>query len=190
MKRPKILLTNFCLSLFCFSFLLTACSGDQVLNESVNDQGVPTWVGKGSKIVKTKENRLFHGVGAAPMIGDFSLQTAAANRNARQEIARIISSYMEIVSRDYIATGQAKLTGFSEQDVLRHIDKLSNIDLERIQVVGHWTDDKTKIVYAIAQMDMAKVRQLVAELAAADNGLKTYIELEGGRIFDRIANKE
>lgn len=171
----------------CFSFILIACSGSPVLNESFNDEGVPTWVENGSKIVKTNNNRLFHGVGSASMMGDFSLQTAAANRQARQEMARIVASYLEIVSRDYIATRKAKLSGFSEQEVMQYIEKVSSMDLSRVDVVGHWKDDKSKKIYAITQMDMQKVRQVVKNLVEMDKGLRVYFDLEGGEIFDRIA---
>lgn len=175
------------LSVICLSFLLFACSGSPVLDESYNDEGVPTWVDKGSKILKTKDNRFFHGVGSAPMLSDFSLQTDVANRRAREEMARIIASYMEIVSRDYIATGQAKRSGLSEQEVMQYVDKLLKMDLEKVAVVGHWTDEKSNKIYAITQMDMDKVRQLMKNLVAMDKGLKTYIDQEGGEIFDRIA---
>jgi hypothetical protein len=171
----------------CLSYLLSACSGSPVLKESYNEAGEPTWIHKGSKILKTKENRLFHGVGSAPMMGDFSLQTDVANHRAREEMARIVASYMEIVSRDYIATGQAKHSGFSEQDVMRYVEKLSKMDLAKVDVVGHWTDESSNKIYAITQMDMEKVRQVMKKLVSMDKGLKAYIDQEGGEIFDRIA---
>ena len=55
MKRFVVLVT------LCVSFLLVACSGNAVLDGSLNDQGVPTWVGEGSSILKSRQGRLFHG---------------------------------------------------------------------------------------------------------------------------------
>jgi len=170
MKRFTVLVV------VCGLFLLAACSGNEVLSESLNDQGVPTWVGQGSSILKSRQNRVFHGVGSAPMMGDFSLQTSIANRRARKEIARIVTSFMEIVSREYIATGKAEV--------------LSRMDLSKIEVVGHWSDDGSRIIYAIAQMDIEKVRQAIKEIASVNKGLKAYIGVEGDNIFDRIAKKE
>ncbi|WP_455217126.1 hypothetical protein [Kaarinaea lacus] len=185
MSRSRIILTTTCLS-----FLLYACSGGPVLHESYNEQGVPTWVDNGSKILKTRDNRLFHGVGSAPMLGDFSLQTDIANRRARQEMARIVASYMEIVSRDYIASGKAAPTEFNELDVMEYVEKLSKMDLATVKVVGHWSDQRTNKIYAITQMDMDKVRQVVTKLIAIDDGLKSYLESNGGYVFDRIATVE
>ena len=185
MRRSTISLATACLT--C---LLAACSNSPVLNESYNDEGVPTWVDNGSNILKTSDNRLFHGVGSAPMMGDFSMQTDIANRRARQEMARIIASYMEIVSRDYIATGKAAPTGFSELDVMKYVDSLSKMDLATVKVVGHWSDEKSNKIYAITQMDMDKVRKVVSKLISMDEGLKTYLEKNGGNVFDRIATVE
>ncbi len=184
MKRFTVLVA------LCVLFLLVACSGNEVLSESLNDQGVPTWVGQGSSILKSRESRVFHGVGSAPMIGDFSLQTSVANKRARKEIARIVTSFMEIVSREYIATGQASHAGFDEQEVAKQIEVLSRMDLSKIEVVGHWSDDSSRVIYAIAQMDIAKVRQAIKEIASVNKGLKAYIAVEGDNIFDRIAKKE
>ena len=185
MKRSTISLV-----VVYLSWLLSACSGSTALNQSYNDEGVPTWVNKGSKILRTKDNRLFHGVGSAPMMGDYSMQTDIANRRARQEMARIIASYMEIVSRDYIATGKAAPTGFNELDVMKYIDELSKMDLAKVKVVGHWSDDKSNKIYAITQMDMDKVRKVISKLISMDEGLKAYLEKNGGNVFDRIATVE
>lgn len=184
MKRFTVLVA------LCVFFLLVACSGNEVLSESLNDQGVPTWVGQGSSILKSRQSRVFHGVGSAPMMGDFSLQTSVANRRARKEIARIVTSFMEIVSREYIATGKASHSGFNEQDVSKQLEILSRMDLSKIEVVGHWSDDGSRVIYAIAQMDIEKVRQAIKEIASVNKGLKTYIGVEGDNIFDRIAKKE
>ena len=174
----------------CVPFLLVACSGSEVLSESVNDQGVPTWVGQGSSILKSRQSRVFHGVGSASMMGDFSLQTSIANRRAREEMARIVTSFMEIVSREYIATGQASHADFDEQDVSKQIAILNKMDLAKVEVVGHWSDKGSRVIYAIAQMDIEKVRQAIKELVSVNKGLKAFISVEGDNIFDRIAKKE
>ena len=178
------------LVMVCVAMMLAACSGNEVLSESLNDQGVPTWVGQGSSVLKSRQSRVFHGVGSAPMMGDFSLQTSVANRRARKEIARIVASFMEIVSREYIATGQALDAGFTEKEVSRQIAILNGMDLSKVEVVGHWSDNGSKVIYAIAQMDIEKVRQAIKEIASVNEGLKAFIKIEGDNIFDRIAKKE
>jgi hypothetical protein len=170
--------------------LLGACSTKTVLDESRDARGVPVWVSEGSNILKSKENRLFHGVGSAPGLGNLTLQTGAAAQQARAEIARIVASYMEIVSRDYIASGEAAEAGFTAQSVPKQIDNLSKVDLTGIRILSQWRDKDTQTVYAIAEMSLQSVRQRLKEADVLDQGLRSYIGQEGDNIFDRIAKTE
>jgi hypothetical protein len=175
--------------MFGLALSLLACSGESAFNEVRDANGVPRWVSEGSNIVKSQQSRRFYGVGSASMLGDFSLQTATADSRARAEIVRILTSYMEIVSLDFIASGKAAEAGFSEQNVLSQIDAVVGPGLGRVNVVSHWNDKKTKKIYAIAELDMQRVRRALAA-AVLNPGLKAYIGIEGDNIFDRIAKSE
>jgi hypothetical protein len=176
--------------LFSMVLVLLACASNSSLNETADANGVPTWVNEGSIILTSKEGRRFHGVGSAPMLGDFSLQTATADNRARSEINRILASYVEIVSRDYLASGDAEESGFSAQHVAKQMDQLTNIDLTGIQVVGHWQDKQSNVIYSIAEIDMQQVRELIKSTESLHPGLRKFIKVEGDSIFDRIAKSE
>ena len=169
---------------------LAACASSTTLNDTADAEGTPVWVNNGSNIFTSKAGRRFHGVGSAPMLGDFSLQTSTAENRARGEIARILASYVEIVSRDFIASGDAASVGFTEQNVALQMDQLANIDLTGIQVIGHWQDEKTKVIYAIAEVDMQQVRQAIESAKSLNPGLREFIQEQGDNIFDRIAEGE
>jgi len=171
-------------------WFLMACASNSNLNDTADANGVPVWVNEGSSILTSKEGRRFHGVGSAPMLGDFSLQTATADKRARNEINRILASYVEIVSRDFIASGDAEDAGFNAQHVAFQMDQLANIDLTGIQVIGHWQDKKSNIVYAIAEVDMQQVREAIKSAQSLHPGLRKFIRTEGDSIFDRIAATE
>lgn len=172
------------------AWALLACAGHSSLSDSVDENGVPGWVNEGSSILTSKEGRRFHGVGSAPMLGDFSLQTATADTRARREINRILASFVEIVSRDFIASGDAKEAGFSAQDVAEQMDQLARIDLTGIQVIGHWQDTQKNVVYSIAEMDMQQVRETIKSAESLHPALRQFIRTEGDSIFDRIATAE
>lgn len=174
-------------AMFGLVLSLLGCSGESALNEVRDASGVPRWVSEGSSIVKLQEGRRFYGVGSASMRGDFSLQTATANSRARAEVVRILASYMEIVSRDFIASGKAAEAGFTAQSVSRQIDYVAELDLGWVDVVSHWNGKKTEKIYAIAELDMQRVHEALAA-AALNPGLKAYIGAEGDNIFDRIAS--
>jgi len=169
--------------------LLAACSSKTTVESDLGIKGAPDWVNEGTNILKTKNGRLFHGVGSAPPLGDFSLQTSTADNRARAEVARILSSYMEIVSRDYIASGKADEAGFTEQSVSRQIDNITKINLTGVRIIGHWRDKKTDRVYAIAELDMNQVKKTLEGVEAMNSGLKDYLDTSGGKIFDRIATR-
>jgi hypothetical protein len=169
--------------------LLAACAGEPALNARTDAKGVPEWVNEGSNILTSQQGRHFHGVGSAPMLGDFSLQTVTADNRAKAEVARILASYMEIVSRDYLASGDAEEAGFTGQDVSQQMRKLKKIQLNDVEVIGHWQDKDTKTVYAIAEVDMQAVRKALEEAAELNPGLKAYLATKGDSIFDRISKE-
>lgn len=169
------------------AWALLACASHANLNDSVDAEGVPGWVNEGSSILTSKDGRRLHGVGSAPMLGDFSLQTATADNRARREINRILASYVEIVSRDFIASGDAEETGFSAQSVAQQMDRLANIDLTGIHVIGHWQNTQSNVVYSIAEMDMQQIRKAIMSATSLHPGLRKFIKEEGDSIFDRIA---
>ncbi|MBL1276184.1 MAG: hypothetical protein COB30_008855 [Ectothiorhodospiraceae bacterium] len=169
---------------------LLACASTTDLNLAADANGVPLWVNEGSSIITSKEGRRFHGVGSAPALGDFSLQTSTADNRAREEITRILASYIEIVSRDFIATGDADTAGFTERVVAKQIEHLSSIDLTGIEVVGHWQDKSSKVIYSIAEVDMRQVWDVLNNNVKLHSGLRGFIFREGDSIFDRIAKTE
>lgn len=175
---------------FGMVWALVACASSSNINETADANGVPVWVNEGSSILTSKDGRRFHGVGSAPMLGDFSLQTATADNRARSEINRILASYVEIVSRDFIASGDAEESGFNAQHVARQMDELANIDLTGIQVIGHWQDKQSNVIYSIAEMDMQQVREAIKSAESLHPGLREFIKAKGDSIFDRIATSE
>lgn len=172
------------------AWALLACASQSGLNDSVDENGVPAWVNEGSSIITSKKGRRFYGVGSSPMLGDFSLQTATADNRARSEINRILASYVEIVSRDFIASGDAEDSGFNAQNVAQQMDQLSHIDLTGINVIGHWQDKQNKVVYSIAEIDMQRVRENIKSAESLDPGLREFLKKKGDNIFDRIATSE
>jgi len=118
------------------------------------------------------------------------LQTSTAENRARHEITRIVASYIEIVSRDYIASGDAAEAGFTGQTVAKQMDQLSSIDLKGVEVVGHWQDTDSKVIYAVAAVDMQKVKDVIKNAPELNPGLREFISSEGDSIFDRISNSE
>ena len=169
--------------------LLGACSGKNVVESDLHIKGAPDWVNEGTQILKTGGGRLFHGVGSAPPLGDASLQTSAADDRARAEVARVLSSYMNVVSKDYVASSTAGERSAAEQSLSREIENVTRLNLSGARIIGRWRDPKTDAIYALAELDLRQVKDTVNTIEEMSRGFHDYVDRHGETIFDRMAEE-
>jgi len=171
--------------------LISACSsGPTKVESDLGIKGAPDWVNEGTTQLKKKDNRLFHGVGSAPMMSDLSFQTSVADNRARAEIARILTSYMDVVSNDYISNTKDDGTGYVQEKASREINNISQLNLTGARIIGHWRDSKNNVIYSIAELDMKHVKETVKNIEKMNSGFKQYFQTEGNNIFDRSIGKK
>lgn len=171
--------------------LLSACGGGKMVVESdLQIKGAPDWVNEGTNILNSKDGRLIHGFGSAPKMGDLELQRSTAENRARSEIARVLSSYMDVVSKDYLASASAGDARETEQSVSRSIQNVSKVNLTGAKIIGNWRSDKDGTVYSLAELDMKSVKGLLSNVQDMNAGLLEHIEKHGDTIFDKMAEKK
>lgn len=170
-------------ALLLSSLLLGACAGKTMVESDLRIKGAPDWVNEGTAILKNRDGRFFHGIGSAPILHDESLQIATADNRARAEIARILSSYMEIAYNDYTAAATDR--PLNENEISRQIDSVTKINLTGAQIIAHWKDKRTGIIYALAELDMKQLKQTLANVHDMNANLRQYIIDHGDNIFDR-----
>jgi hypothetical protein len=178
------------LSIVLFAFAISACSSTTTVESDLSIKGAPDWVNKGTNVLNSKDGRLFHGVGSASAMGDMALQKSVADDRARAEVARVLSSYLDVVSNDYMASAKSGDTGVSEEAVSRQIKNLSKVNLAGAKIIGSWRDTKTNIIYSIAELDMNHVKSTLAGVQDMNADLKRYIETSADNIFDRVAKEK
>jgi len=188
MKTLITLAKLFSVSLFVFAF--TACSSTTKVESNLGIKGAPDWVNEGTNILNSKDGRLFHGVGSASPMGDMALQKSTADDRARAEVARVLSSYLDVVSNDYMSSAKSGDTSVSEEAVSRQIKNLSKVNLTGAKIIGDWRDPKTDIIYAIAELDMNHVKSTLSNVQDMNSDLKRYIETSAENIFDRVAKEK
>ena len=170
------------------SGLLVACGGKTTVESDLGIKGAPDWVNEGTNILNDKGGRLVHGVGSAPAMGDQSLQLSAADDRARAEVARVLSSYMNVVSKDYIASVQGSTgSGATEQSVSRDIANITKLNLAGSRIIGHWRYKKSKVIYSLAELDMKQVQETVNKVEDMNKGFKEFFQSKGDNIFDGMA---
>ncbi|MFH0934983.1 MAG: hypothetical protein V1879_07245 [Pseudomonadota bacterium] len=170
--------------------LIAACSsGPTKVDSDLGLKGTPDWVNEGTNVLNNKDGRLFHGVGSASPTGDMSLQKSVADDRARTEVAKVLSSYMDVVSSDYMAAAKTGGAAVAEESVSRQIKNLSKVNLAGAKIIGSWRDPKTNIIYSIAELDMKQVKETLSGVQDMNADLKLYIETQADNIFDRVAKE-
>lgn len=178
------------LAMALFACVISACSSTTKVESDLGIKGAPDWVNEGTNILNDKDGRLFHGVGSASPMGDMALQKSTADDRARAEVARVLSSYMDVVSSDYMSAAKAGGATVSEESVTRQIKALTKVNLTGAKIIGNWRDRKTNIIYSIAELDMKHVKSTLAGTQGMNDDLKRYIETSADNIFDRVAKEK
>ena len=177
------------LSVALLAVAISACSGTTKVESDLGLKGAPDWVNEGTNILNDKGGRLFHGVGSASPMGDMALQKSVADDRARAEVARVLSSYMDVVSSDFMASAKAGDTNVTEESVSRQIKALTKVNLAGAKIIGSWRDPKSNIIYSIAELDMKQVKSTLAGTHDMNDDLRRYIESSADNIFDRVAKE-
>ncbi len=169
--------------------ILSSCALDgQIVNSKTDKDGNPLWVSSGSQSISSGDKRIFHGVGKATLEGDITKQTSVADRRAIYQINQLLSAYIKVVSRNYIASGRAHESGFGHFQASKHIAIIADYNKPSAKVIGHWRDKKNNTVYAIAELDLTAVKTTLNP-GVINSGFISYINIEGDHIFDGFASK-
>ena len=167
---------------------LAACGGGKTIVESdLGIAGAPDWVNKGTTVLNDKDGRLFHGVGSSPAMGDESLQRSTADDRARAEVARILSTFMDVVGNDYVAATGTGKDASAEQAVSRQIKAVTKQNLAGAKIIGRWKDAKTNVVYSISELDLKQVKATTQGAKEMNDDLRRYIERNAENVFDKVS---
>ena len=165
--------------------LLAGCSGKNMVESDLGIKGAPDWVNEGTQVLNDKDGRYFHGVGQAPSMADDSLQITTADSRARAEVARMISTFIDVAHHDYSAASGSGGEVVSEQAISQQIESLSQTNISGSKIIGHWRDKKTGNVYSIAELDLKQVQDVVEASHKMNKGFSRFLETQGDNIFDR-----
>ena len=177
------------LKIFSVLFLalaLGACSSKTTIESDMGLDDAPDWVNEGTQAVNDDDGRLIHGVGMAPTMGDVSLQKATADNRARAEIARVLSTYVDAVIKDYTASTGSD----ADLNVEREIRSTTQLALSGARILGHWKDEDTGDVYAFAELDMDAVSKTLKTATSLSEAFKDHYKETANANFDRFMETE
>ncbi|MDE2235634.1 MAG: hypothetical protein KGK44_08820 [Gammaproteobacteria bacterium] len=168
--------------LLAMAVFLAACASKPESNLGI--KGAPDWVNQGTQALKDNGNRYIYGIGSAPAMNDLSLQTSTADDRARAEVARVLSSFMHVVSQDYGASAGMGQNQQNEQSVSRQIESITSQNVSGAQITAHWMDPKTGMIWSLVKLDMNDVKSMIASSDAMNAGFKSYFAGHADNIFD------
>lgn len=169
--------------------LLTACGGRTTVDSNLGIKGAPDWVNKGSQALNDQNGRLIQGIASAPGMNDLSLQTSTADDRARAEVARVLSSYMKVISQDYGASANSGSDQQTMESVSRQIQAITEQNVSGARIIAHWKDPQTGTIWALAELDLKQVKDLVANSKDMNAGFQNYFASHADNLFDSMNTK-
>lgn len=170
---------------------LAACAGGRTEIESdLGIEDAPDWVNEGSQALNNQDGRLIHGMGSAPKMRDEQLQRATADDRARAEVARVLSSFMHVVSQDYVATAGSGANTVDEQAISRSVENITRLNMSGTEIIGRWRDPETGTVYSQAELDLERVKRIVGSANQMHDGLQNHFAQHGETLFDRFTEEK
>jgi len=171
------------LALMLGAVLLAACGSKTMVKSALDIKDAPDWVNEGTVNLNDRGGRLIHGVGKASSMGDQSLQISTADDRARAEVARVLSTYVDVASSDYAA---ATNNTDNEQTISRQIKSATRVVLSGARIIAHWRDKATGNIYALAELDMKEVKETLKTVEGLNEDMRLYLEQHGDNIFDSM----
>ncbi len=165
---------------------LAACSGVTTRVESdLGIEDAPDWVNEGSQVLDDRGGRLFHGIGSAPPMGDDSLQRTTADERARAALARVLGSYLEVVSADYVASAGDQASK-AERAFSRRIENVTRRNLVGARIIARWRNPENGEVWSLAELDLERLKATLEADEEMDDSFRRYLEMHAESVFDRL----
>ena len=127
---------------------------------------------------------------SSPSLGDEALQRSTADDRARAEVARMLSTYLDVVSNDYAAASGTGASASADQSVSRQIKAVTKTNLAGSKIIGRWKDARTNAVYSIAELDLKQVKTTLESANSMNEDLRRYIGRNAENIFDKVSREK
>lgn len=173
------------------AFAFAACAHNAKPSPIAND--APEWVNKGTGAFKdTAGKPVFYGVGSIQGVRNIPLSRMAADDRGRADIAKIMNSYVTVLTKDYMASttaGDMKQSS-EEQLVSQTMKNFAKFTLHGATPVDHWIDKENGIVYALVKLDMAAIQQTLNDSKELDSKVRDYVKANAEKAFDELSAEE
>lgn len=164
--------------------VVTALLANPCLAGNLTIKDAPQWVNTGTTYETMQGNRVFHGVGLAPVMGDEALQKSVAKGRARRELQRILTTYLNDLASQYKTTASSDTTSASGDKAAGQLIMLGKPALQQARVVARWHDKRTGTLYTLLQLDLNAVKRIAEQKNDISPATKQFIQEYGDIVFD------
>jgi hypothetical protein len=177
------------IALLAAALCLAACSSTTTVPSNLGIDNAPDWVNQGSQALDSRDGRLIHGIGSASRMNDLSLQTSTADERARAEVARVLSSFMNVASEDYAASTGRKAQRHNRGSVSREIRNVTRQNVSGARIIAHWRNPNNGRLWSLAEVDLPRVKNIVEHSRAMNDGFKRYFQTHAENLFDAMTGE-
>jgi LPP20 lipoprotein len=190
MKKRDVLVSF--LSIAFSLALISGCGGKKLTSGPIAKKA-PAWVNMGSGAFKDSDrNKAFYGVGMVNGIRNKSLAIQAANTRARAEIAKILDSYVAVLTRDYMSSTYADgmENSAEEQKVSVTLKSMTQYTLKGAEIIEYWKDEEDGTFFSLAKLDYEDVKKSLIESNNVAPKLKNFVKANADNAFQEVELKE
>ncbi|RJQ74074.1 MAG: hypothetical protein C4519_17380 [Desulfobacteraceae bacterium] len=108
--------------------------------------------------------RLFYGIGKASGLRNATLLRATADNQARAEMARVIESYLKLLS--------AAAGDLPEADRTEIINALTESILQRTRISDHHYTDTESHLLSLCSLELSSLKQVIQNMGGMDDTLR------------------
>lgn len=183
MKNRIFILSTFIIIVFT---MLYGCSTAPV---SETSKGEPGWVTKGSGAFDSPKGKVFYGVGVAQGIKNIALIRSTADNRARAEIAKIMETYVAVLSKNYMAStaGGADVSQSSEeQHVQETLKSFTEMTLNGAEIIDRWKDPSDDTQYSLAKLDLTAFKDTLDKAKELNSKVRDYVKANAEKAHDEL----
>ncbi|MDE2490279.1 MAG: hypothetical protein KGM24_05490 [Elusimicrobia bacterium] len=181
------------LSMSAFALVAIVALGACSHKVSPIAQNAPDWVNKGTGAFKDQAGKpVFYGVGIVSGVRNRALAVTAADDRGRAEIAKIMNSYVTVLTKDYMASTTAgDMTKSSEEQMVSQTMKnFAKFTLHGAMPVDHWKDPSDGTMFSLVKLDMGAVQQSLNDSKELDSKVRDYVKANAEKAFDELSAEE
>lgn len=162
--------------------LTTGCGGDQIKHTGTSANS-PKWVNMGAAAFK---DEAFYGVGVATNISSISLRRSTADAQARAELAKVFTSRVQNLIKNYDASttdGDREAAEAHRQEATK---VFTEMELTGVQIIDRYYNTEQKTQYALAKLDPEAFDGQLDRLETLGKRAKAIIRANAAKAFKEI----